>query len=271
MYSAIRRHVAIAVIGLTALVLAGCKVDLHTNLTEGEANQIVAILLESGITASKVYTSEGKVTVQIDENDMLAAVGLLKHGGYPKKDRDTLGSVFQKTGIMSSPFEERVRFIYALSEELSTTLDEIDGVHTARVHIVLPDAPELGAAIVPSSAAVFIKHRAGMDLDFLTPQIKRLVSNAIEGMSYDKVSVVLIEAERPDTVHHAAAEERITIAGFAVPYTGQQVTRMLVTALLVLAGLLVAATATIAFTFFSSRRKRKGGADREGAEAEELA
>ena len=36
-----------------------------------------------------------------------------------------------------------------------------------------------------------------MDLDFFTPQIRRLVSKAIEGVDYENVTVVLVEAEGP--------------------------------------------------------------------------
>lgn len=268
MAAILRRIIQWAAAGIIILALTGCKTDLLTNLSEEEANQIVSLLLESGISASKLYTGEGVVTVRIEESHMLAAVSLLKHSGFPRKSRDSLGSVFQKTGIMSSPFEERVRFIYALSQELSATLDEIDGVHTARVHIVLPDAPELGAEIIPSSAAVFIKHRAGIDLDFLTPQIKRLVSNSIEGMSYDKVSVVLIEAERADSVHHAEAAEQITFAGFVVPYTGQQFVGILSVVVSVLGGLLILILLSLAGWFFHKRRKSKKPPKEEDAEAE---
>lgn len=219
MVSPVRRTLDISrlVFLLAILFVGGCKVDLNTNLSEREANQILAVLLDNDIAASKVFVAEDSVTVQIDERDMLRAINLLEHSGLPKKTGETLGSVFQKTGIMSSPFEERVRFIYALSQELSQTLGEIDGVHTARVHIVLPDDPELGEKVVPSSAAVFIKHREGLDLDFFSPQIKRLVSNAIEGVSYDKVSVVLIEAEKKKNIDSdRPGPAAHTIAGFRV-------------------------------------------------------
>jgi type III secretory pathway lipoprotein EscJ len=102
--------------------------------------------------------------------------------------------MFEKTGIMSSPFEERVRYINALGEEVAQTLSQIDGVISARVHIVLPDAPSLGQPVKPSSAAVFIKHQPGVDLDFFQPQIRRLVSSAIEGLEYSAVTVVLVDA-----------------------------------------------------------------------------
>src|SRR5690606_37312618 len=119
-----------------------------------------------------------------------------------------------------------------------------------------------------SSAAVFIKHRAGLDLDFLTPQIKRLVSNAIEGMSYDKVSVVLIEAEKEDTVHHAQASERITFAGFRVPYSGQQFVSMLGAALLTTVGLLLLILVAGIVMLVRSRRKGPKANEEEDGAAE---
>jgi len=125
---------------------------------------------------------------------MLRAVAILNDAGFPRNTTESIGKVFQKNGIMSSPFEERVRYIYALGEEVANTLSHIDGVVTARVHIVLPDAPQLGQPVKPSSAAVFIKHQPGVDLDFFVPQIRRLVSSAIEGLEYSAVTVVLADA-----------------------------------------------------------------------------
>ncbi|QJP15561.1 EscJ/YscJ/HrcJ family type III secretion inner membrane ring protein [Starkeya sp. ORNL1] len=187
-----------------ALALGACKADLYTNLTEVDANQMMAILLANGISASKAPVGEG-FTVQVQDGDMLRAISLLNERGFPKSTRDSIGKVFEKSGIMSSPFEERVRYIYALGEEVARTLSQIDGVVTARVHIVLPEAPKLGQTIKPSSAAIFIKHQPGVDLDFLVPQIRRLVSSSIEGLDYAAVTVVLVEAEPIRTPLAAAA------------------------------------------------------------------
>lgn len=187
-----------------ALALGACKADLYSNLSEVDANQMMAILLANGIAASKAPVGE-VFTVQVDDRDMLRAISLLNERGFPKTSSDSIGKVFQKSGIMSSPFEERVRYIYALGEEVSRTLSQIDGVVTARVHIVLPEAPKLGQTIKPSSAAIFIKHQPGVDLDFLVPQIRRLVSSSIEGLDYAAVTVVLVEAEPIRTPPVAAA------------------------------------------------------------------
>ncbi len=182
---------------ISLLFLAGCKTDLYRNLSEREANEMLAVLMSNGISASKEYLGDEGVTLQVEETDLPRAIDALKQNGLPRENRESLGQVFEKSGIMSSPFEERVRFVYALGEEVSKTLTEIDGVLNARVHIVLPEDPDLGEELKPSSAAVFIKHRVGVDLDFATPAIKRLVSGAIEGVGYDTVTVLLVEAEQP--------------------------------------------------------------------------
>ncbi len=84
--------------------------------------------------------------------------------------------------------------IYALSEELSRTVSEIDGVVSARVHVVLPDNDPLQRNAVPASASVFIRHEAGLDINTLIPQIKTLVANGIAGLTYEKVSVIPVAA-----------------------------------------------------------------------------
>ncbi|WP_181705355.1 type III secretion system inner membrane ring lipoprotein SctJ [Chthonobacter rhizosphaerae] len=174
-----------------ALALAGCQVELHTKLTENDANQILAVLMSNGVDAAKVASGEDGFTITVPKDDTLRAIALLQDVGLPRETMVSIGKVFEKSGIMSSPFEERVRYIYALGEEVAHTLQQIDGVVTARVHIVLPEAPQLGQPVRPSSAAVFVKHHPSVDLDFFVPQIRRLVSSSIEGLSYEAVTVVL--------------------------------------------------------------------------------
>jgi len=195
----------------SCLALAGCKTELYSRLPETEANQMMAVLLSNGIDAYKQVVGEEGVTISVDDANTLKAIAILNNNGYPKSARDSIGKVFQKSCIMSSPFEERVRFIYALGEEVAQTLSQIDGVVTARVHIVLPDEPQLGRPVKPSSAAVFIKHQPGVDLDFFIPQIRRLVSNAIEGLDYSAVTVVLVEAQPTRTAASQGQSDMVEV------------------------------------------------------------
>jgi type III secretion protein J len=91
--------------------------------------------------------------------------------------------------------QERAQMIFALSQELSRTVSEIDGVLSARVHLVLPENDPLRQQLVPSSASVFIRHRSSTPVGNLVPQVKMLVANGVAGLSYDKVSVVLVPVD----------------------------------------------------------------------------
>src|SRR5215472_9545023 len=135
-------------------LLAACKVELYSNLTEQEANEILAALLSRGVDAEKVPGREQTSTVNVEKSQLAQAIDILKTEGLPREKLASMGEVFQKQGLVSSPLEERVRLIYALSQELSTTLGHIDGVVTARVHVVLSEGDGEGPS-TPSSAAVF--------------------------------------------------------------------------------------------------------------------
>lgn len=182
---------------LTCLVLfiSGCKVELYSNLPEREANEMLAILLSKGIGCDKIPGKEGTWGLSVGQQEIATAVQVLQDAGYPRDKFVNIGDMFKKEGLVSSPLEERVRFVYALSQEISETLSRIDGVLTARTQIVLPENNPLSDNLQPSSASVFIKHRQDADLESSIPKIKKLVVNSIEGLAYDKVTVVLFPSE----------------------------------------------------------------------------
>lgn len=198
--------------------LAGCQADLYSNLSESEANEMLGVLLANEVDASKQAMGEGVFTLVVGKDDILRSLDILKNSGLPRTEAASMGQVFAKSGIVSSPFEERIRYVSALGEDVAKTIRQIDGVLTARVHIVLPEKAEFGQDVKPSSAAVFIKQRPNVDLDFLVPQIRRLVSNSIEGVSFDNVAVVLVEAQEaaPMPIVRAAPQVRDILPGVQV-------------------------------------------------------
>lgn len=179
---------------LLALVLAlgGCKVELYTGISQKEGNEMLALLRSEGV--SRQAGGQGWHRAPAG-----GGIGYRRGGGgaqaqgYPRENFSTLKDVFPKDGLISSPIEERARLNYAKAQEISHTLSEIDGVLVARVHVVLPEERDgLGRKSSPASASVFIKHAADVQLDAYVPQIKQLVNNGIEGLSYDRISVVLV-------------------------------------------------------------------------------
>lgn len=181
---------------LLALPLAACGgQDIHTGLTETEANEIVAVLATAGVSAAKTAGDKESWSVSVDGGDFARAVEVLRVNGLPREEFESLGAVFKKEGFTSSPLAERARLIYGLSQELSRTISGIDGVVQARVHLTMPEADPLSRAAAPASASVFVKYRPGFDLRNQTGAIKSLVTNGVEGLSYERVSVVMVAAK----------------------------------------------------------------------------
>jgi type III secretion protein J len=182
---------------LVALVcLAGCRVDLHTKTTEADANEMLGTLLAAGVDARKLSPDSGKTwSITVDEAQTQQAIQVLRDNALPRERRPSLGDLFKKEGLISSPTEERVRFLFGVEQALSETLSRIDGVVVARVHIVLPNNDPLATSVKPSSAAVFIKHRRSVEIQTLVPAIKNLVVHAVEGLEYNQVTVTPVAAD----------------------------------------------------------------------------
>jgi type III secretion protein J len=193
--SLLPRGVRRALVLLAALLLSACEAELYNNLDQRQANEMVATLQQRGIPAQRLAVKGGQYTVVVDKDRFAESITILKDAGLPRQEFQTMGQVFKKDGLVSSPTQERAQMIFALSQELSGTVSEIDGVLSARVHLVLPENDPLRQQLVPSSASVFIRHRSNAPVGNLVPQVKMLVANGVAGLSYDKVSVVLVPVD----------------------------------------------------------------------------
>lgn len=170
---------------LCTLLLSGCKeTPLYSSLSERQANEVEAALSRAGISTEK--KREGKDnnwSVLIPHSRVADAMQILEEQGLPREPSLSLKQVFPKEGFVSSPTEEKARYIYALSQELASTLMMIDGVVSARVHVALPQKQVLDDAPPPASASVVIIQEEGIDLSAHETDIKAIVTDGIEDMN----------------------------------------------------------------------------------------
>ena len=189
----------LACLAALALLASGCDKEarLNSNLKETQANLIVAALLDAGISAHKSPGDEGAWNVSVAESRFAEAANLLDRKGLPRRAFNGVGEVFKKSGMVSSPSEERIRLMDALAQDLARTISGIDGVLDARVHIVLPENDPFARNALPSSAAVALRARWDADLTDYSPSITRLVKHAIEGLAFEKISVTVFQDPPP--------------------------------------------------------------------------
>jgi type III secretion protein J len=188
---------------LAAGTLAACsKGPLYSDLTERQANEVQAALLSARISAQKVPMAKGTGwSVQVSSDEIPKAMAVLNAAGLPRQPLRSLADVFPKEGFVSSPLEERARYIYALSQEVEQTLMQLDGVVEARVHIALPERSLLDDKPQSASASVVIIEQPGANLEQRETDIKAIVTDGIEGLrDINRVTVKFFTRRTSGTV-----------------------------------------------------------------------
>lgn len=241
------RFFAVILIVCLASVITACKESpLYTALKEQQANEVEASLLVAGIDANKHPAEDGELwSVSVPKKQVPRAMAVLKEQGLPRASNITMGDVFKKEGFVSSPLEERARYLYALSQELSSTLMEIDGVVSSRVHVALPEKTLLDDKKQSASVSVVIIQEKGVDLSMFETDIKAIVTDGVEGL--DDVNRVTVKFFTRKVEYPSMPEVDDLDSSEILPET------MIVG----LSGLAIGVVASLILMFMYFRRQRK--------------
>ena len=182
------RHMAAVI--LCSLLLSACDEVLYSNLSEGDANEMLSTLLKRGVEAQKVSAGKNGFNIEVAQEDLVRSLEIIKEHSLPRQSYESLGSVFSAQGMISSQTEEQARLSYAISQELANTLSKIDGVLNARVHVVLVQHEQASGVTTPPSAAVFLRHTKDSPVPQMVSDIKDTVAKAVAGLNPDRVAVM---------------------------------------------------------------------------------
>ncbi len=190
-----RKLTALGVIGATVFAIVGLGgytlsrptyEVLYAGLDRQDVANIGSALTEAAIPFD-VSTDGTAVKVRYAETAharmLLAEKGLPHSANAGYELYDKLGSL----GLTS--FMQDVTRVRALEGEIARTIQTMNGIRAARVHIVLPDEGSFRRARQPPSASVVI--RSDTIADNRTGQaIRHLVAAAVPGMTLDQVTVL---------------------------------------------------------------------------------
>jgi len=194
-FCVILRAVMTRISGALALVLAlGCQAELASGLPDDQASALVVALDQAGISATRELAGGGDEVayrVHVAPDDVADALAIMRAEGLPRDVPAGLSETFGEGSLVPTPTEERARMIAALSGELSRSIEEIDGVLVARVHLALPETGRLAldAPAPQPRASVLIRYRGDL-APYDEASVRRLVAGAIDHMSEADVAIV---------------------------------------------------------------------------------
>ena len=161
---------------------------LFSNL---EASDASAITQELAARKVPYELGDSGRTVMVPQSDVHQLRLDMSAAGLPAGGSSGYG-LLDKQGITTSEFRQRVDYQRALEGELAKTIDAIDGVAAATVHLVIPTDDVFAGDEKKPTASVLVKNEPGKRLEpGQVPAVVHLVSSSVEGL--DPLSVTVAD------------------------------------------------------------------------------
>jgi flagellar M-ring protein FliF len=186
-----------AIIGSLALVLAAVMVfrwaatpsyaPLYSNLAPADASAVIDKLDAQG-TPYKL--AGGGDTIMVPQKDVYAARIQLSGEGLPSAAGSTGYSLLDGQSLSTSQFQEQTSYKRAIEGELEKTIEALDAVDTAVVHVAMPQEKLFETDQQPTTASVLVATHPGVTLSTEQVQaIVHLVASSVEGLDPKQVTV----------------------------------------------------------------------------------
>lgn len=185
--------VALVVFVFVRLFAAADFASLFTGLDPTDTQKIIQQLAAENI-AYQLSTDGTSISVPADKLDRVRVE--LASQSLPHTGRMGF-ELFDKPNWSSSDFSEQVNYQRAVEAELERTIETMDAVESARVHLVAPHESLFTSEERPAKAAVVVKLRTERGADQTVLAISNLVASAWENLSPDAVTIVSADGHLP--------------------------------------------------------------------------
>ncbi len=192
---AVRRSLPMALmvglIAAAALAWMSLSTPTQKTLFSGLPDSDKAAVTSALTTANiKSHIDEGTGALTVGEEDYSRAKMLLAGQGLPKAAPGGYAILDQlPMGVSRAVEGERLR--QARESEMAKSIEEIDAVAEARVHLAMPEASVFVRDNASPSASVILKLQGGRSLsDAQVSSIINLVASSVPGMKPEAVTIV---------------------------------------------------------------------------------
>jgi flagellar M-ring protein FliF len=165
---------------------------LYSNLEIDDASAVAEQLQKSNIKFKA--ENEGK-TILVEKDKIYTARMALAKSGLPKS-HGVGYELFDKTNLGMTDFVQKINARRALEGELQRTIEGIEEVKSARVHIVVPEPTIFLDNQKDAKASVVVKMATGRELT--KEQIRGitfLVSSSVDGLKPQSISIIDYEGK----------------------------------------------------------------------------
>lgn len=202
---------AIAILAVAITVLFGTRnreesAYLYENLSGEDTQQITEELKKMGVIDYSVDSKGIKVPL----GQVMPLRLKLAQEGLPSKGQ--IGwEKFDQQDFTRTEFEQKIHKKRAIEGELARTLMSIEGVTSARVHLVTPNQTVFVEDEKEPTAAIYLKLKRGVQL---TPRqingMVHLTSRSVEGLRPEKVTIIDQEGKMLTKVESDDPETKLT-------------------------------------------------------------
>lgn len=190
---------AVAIGMMTALLLGLSAVTspnyatLYQNLSPATATSVEATLANAGFDARM---SEDGQSVMVPANHLARARMVLAETGIPIEGDPGWELFDENSGLAMNTFMQRVNRLRAMEGELARSIQTLEGVQSARVHLVLPEREAFSRERANPRASVIVRSVPGRTINRKQASaIRNLVASSVAELDLGRVTVLSASGE----------------------------------------------------------------------------
>ncbi len=164
------------------------NVPLFTTLEAEDAGKVTAKLKEMKVPY-EVQTGSNGTVVLVPSQDVHKLRLDLASQGLPRGNKGF--EIFEQNKFGATEFQNKVQLLQAIQGELTRTIEQMEEVEKARVHIVMSEDSLYKKSEKPATASIMLKLKPTTQL---SPQqikgIVNLVAHSVQGLKPENITVV---------------------------------------------------------------------------------